>query len=281
MVMTPILFSLVMSSLGRTEEIPRLFDSLIAQTCQDFELIVVDQNDDDRLDSILDDYADRLPLCRIRSEKSLSRGKNAGSDASSGRIIGFPDDDCTYPPALLERVATFLEAHPEYAALTGRPIDSTWYSTQASEVTPTNVWDHGVEYTYFLRRSLTTQVRFDPTQGVGAGTAFWGAEGPDLLLAAMREGMRLYYDPEVAAYHPGPINTDLEFEKRRLRTYHYNLGKGRLLGRYRYPWWYVAYTCVRPGIGGFTQLLRGRRDEARLRWQAATALARGWKGCTS
>ncbi|MEO0513836.1 MAG: glycosyltransferase family 2 protein [Planctomycetota bacterium] len=275
------LFSLVMSTLGRTEEIPRLFDSLIAQTCQDFELIVVDQNEDDRLDEILSDYADRLPVRRIRSERGLSRGKNAGIDESRGRIIGFPDDDCTYPPTLLARVAAFLETHPEYAALTGRPIDSDWYSTEAREITPNNVWNHGVEYTYFLRRSLTTQVRFDPTQGVGAGTAFWGAEGPDLLLSAIRAGMKLYYHPEIAAYHPGPVRADLQFENRRLRTYHYNLGKGRLLGRYRYPLWYVAYTCIRPGVGGLTQLLRGQCDEAYLRWQAAAALARGWKGCTS
>lgn len=277
----PPIFSLVMSTLGRTAEIPRLFDSLIDQTCQDFELIVVDQNDDDRLAPIIAAYQDRLPVRRIRSDKGLSRGKNAGIHASVGRIIGFPDDDCTYPPTLLERVADFLDQHPQYAALTGRPIDSTWYSTEPSEISPRNVWNHGVEYTYFLRRSLTEQVTFDPTQGVGAGTAFWGAEGPDLLLSAMRKGMALYYDPDIAAYHPGPVEADKQYEKRRLRTYHYNLGKGRLLGRYRFPWWYVGYTCARPWIGGTLKMLRGQRDEARLKWQAALALLRGWRGMTS
>ena len=42
-------FSLIMATLGRTDEPRRFLDSLESQTFRDFELILADQNDDDRI----------------------------------------------------------------------------------------------------------------------------------------------------------------------------------------------------------------------------------------
>ena len=41
-------FSLIVPTLGRTTEVAELFASIVDQNRRDVELIVVDQNDDDR-----------------------------------------------------------------------------------------------------------------------------------------------------------------------------------------------------------------------------------------
>jgi hypothetical protein len=46
-------FALILATVGRTVELNRLFDTLAAQSYRDFEVIVVDQNRDDRLLPVL------------------------------------------------------------------------------------------------------------------------------------------------------------------------------------------------------------------------------------
>jgi glycosyltransferase involved in cell wall biosynthesis len=50
-------FSLIVGTLGRTNEFAVLLQSLAEQQMRDFELIVVDQNSDDRLTSMLKNWA--------------------------------------------------------------------------------------------------------------------------------------------------------------------------------------------------------------------------------
>lgn len=72
--------SLIVATVGRTTELRPLFDSFAAQTFKDFEVIVVDQNDDDRLVS----YIQRgrmlgLQIKHIRHHPAnLSAARNVG-----------------------------------------------------------------------------------------------------------------------------------------------------------------------------------------------------------
>jgi len=45
-------FSLICATLNREKELETLLESLAAQTYKRFELIIVDQNKDDRLDAV-------------------------------------------------------------------------------------------------------------------------------------------------------------------------------------------------------------------------------------
>jgi glycosyltransferase involved in cell wall biosynthesis len=90
-------FSLVLATVGRTQEVARFLDSLARQTYRDFELIVVDQNPDDRLVELLRPFELRFPIIHLRCERGVSRARNLGPKYVSGDIVGFPDDDCWYP----------------------------------------------------------------------------------------------------------------------------------------------------------------------------------------
>ena len=97
-------FSLVVATLGRTTELQKLLKSLDQQTHRDFEIIVVDQNTDDRLLPVLSTFENRMEVRRLISVPGLSRARNVGLGTITGNVVCFPDDDCWYPSDLLARL---------------------------------------------------------------------------------------------------------------------------------------------------------------------------------
>ena len=110
--------SLIVATRYRTTEVKKLLDSLVAQTYQDFDVIIVDQNGDDRLVPVLETYSNTL---RVRHVQSNTSGKaaanNVGLRVSQGDVVGFPDDDCWYPPQLLATVTDWFHQHPDFGGL--------------------------------------------------------------------------------------------------------------------------------------------------------------------
>jgi glycosyltransferase involved in cell wall biosynthesis len=238
------LFSLIVPTLGRCEDVRRLLVSLEAQTCRDFEVIIVDQNADDLLGDICHDFASRMPLLRLRVDfKGAARARNHGLGFAKGALINFPDDDCEFTPDLLARVATILRESPEKDAVFARAVDPvtkessvTKFATGSEWVTAANVYHTTVEFTMFARRALFDEVGL-LDENLGVGTFFGAEEGADFVLRAIYLGKRLHYDPALLIYHVQKV--ERFDEKERNRAYNYGKGFGRLsvkhLRLYRQP----------------------------------------------
>jgi len=84
-------FDLVVATVGRTDELGRLLDSIAAQEYGPLRVVVVDQNDDERLAPILAGRA--LELEHVRSPLGLARARNAGLEVLERDVVAFPDDD--------------------------------------------------------------------------------------------------------------------------------------------------------------------------------------------
>ena len=80
--------SLIVATVGQTSEFHRLLASLDAQTYKNFELIVVDQNLDDRLENVIASFCDRLTITHLTSPLGVSRARNAGIKKITGVIMG-------------------------------------------------------------------------------------------------------------------------------------------------------------------------------------------------
>ncbi|MFN2119332.1 MAG: glycosyltransferase family 2 protein, partial [Anaerolineales bacterium] len=113
------LVSLVLGTKGRTAELSRFLDSVAVQTHAPLEVILVDQNADDRLRPILAAFP-QMPLTRLMCEPGLSRARNMGLAVAKGDVVGFPDDDCWYPPDSLEKVVNCLAEEAAWLGLAGR-----------------------------------------------------------------------------------------------------------------------------------------------------------------
>ena len=66
-------FSLVVATLGRTTEIAELLASIADQNRSDIELIVVDQNDDDRIVPLVKTLRNRIAVLHLRLKEKNSQ----------------------------------------------------------------------------------------------------------------------------------------------------------------------------------------------------------------
>ncbi|MDB5410900.1 MAG: glycosyl transferase family 2 [Rhodospirillales bacterium] len=270
-------FSLVCATLGRTGELARLFESLAQQTCKSFELILVDQNDDDRLLPLVVAYRSKLKIEHLRmATKGLSRARNSALPLVTGEIVAFPDDDCWYPPNVLERVRQFLEVRPDVGVLTGKSTDARGepvgrWDSEAGSVTRANVWTRGISFAMFFRVDAIRQIgSFDPEIGVGSGTPFGSGEETDFLIRVMDAGFHPYYDPSFVIHHPSKQYTAGGVA----RAFSYGAGMGYVLRRRRFSARQTGRLIVRPLVGAALFLVLGRPERSRYQW--STFCGRSW-----
>lgn len=273
-------FSLVAATLGRTAEMERLLASLNSQTHRDFELIIVDQNSDDRLVSVLEPYRTRFPIMRVSSERGLSRARNVGLEYATGDVVGFPDDDCWYPPDLLENAARLLRECPEVDGISGRATDESGsfdarFDQMAGLLEIPNVWRRTSSFSIFVRRRVFESIGgFDEELGVGSGTVWGGGEDIEYALRAVRRGLKIYYDPALVVFHPHALASG--YREMSGRAYSYGAGIGRVWQKHDYPVRLVAYSLLRPAGGAALALLSARPDKARYHWNGFRGRLRGW-----
>ena len=116
-------FDLVVATVGRSDELGRLLDSVEAQGYPNVRVLVVDQNEDGRTSEALADRA--VEVVRLSSARGLSRARNVALEHLAADLVAFPDDDCVYPPGLLATVADRLSATSALDGLTGRAAEES------------------------------------------------------------------------------------------------------------------------------------------------------------
>jgi GT2 family glycosyltransferase len=267
-------FDLVVATVDRVTELERLLTSLETQTHSDFRVLLVDQNEDDRLDPILREEHP-FELERLRSGRGLSRARNVALGAVRGDLVAFPDDDCVLAPDLLERVARRFANDPALDGLTGRAIDELGHSSRSwahdpARLTRENLWNRAISFTIFLRAPLAARVgSFDEELGLGAATPWASGEEIEYLVRALDAGARIEYDPATVVTH-----ADKRVSPKALRSLGNRDGAsvGYILRKHRYPKRLVGAMFIRP-IGG-ALLALARRDRAQAGFHLSTLRGR-------
>jgi glycosyltransferase involved in cell wall biosynthesis len=245
-------FDLVVASVDRVAELRRFLGSVERQTHGDLRVLLVDQNDDDRLAEL----RSSLRIERLRSSRGLARARNVALPRTEADLIAFPDDDCEYPPDLLERVAQRFAADPALDGLTGRADDSPRWKKDAARLTRDNLWNRAISFTIFLRREIVERVgAFDETLGLPASSG----EEIDYLIRALDAGARIEYDPTILVHH-AQKQVDLVAVGERDGA-----SIGYLLRKHRYPLRTVGRMLVRPAAGVVLNPRRARFHLSTLR----------------
>lgn len=274
-------FSLIMGTLGRRDEVGAFLASLQRQDHRDFELLIVDQNPDERLAPLVEEYRRHFRIRRYRSAPGLSRARNVGLRYATGDLIAFPDDDCWYPDGLLSYVHRQFAADEKLDGLTGHFVDGEGRSegrwlTQTQQLNRFSVWRGAISFSIFLRRNLVDRIGgFDEDLGVGAGTPWGAGEETEFLLRGLKSGGRIVFDRDLLLHHPvktadyGPAAIE--------RQRRYEAGFGRVIRRGDFPAWYFPYVCSRTMAGSLLALCRGRAAQSRFKWHSVMARMGGWR----
>ncbi|MEQ8398850.1 glycosyltransferase family A protein [Thalassobaculum sp.] len=207
--------SIVIPSLGRVDEVAVLLASLRGQCRADDEVVVVDQNPDQRLLPVLAAAADLGPRHVRATARGASHARNVGLLHANRDLIWFPDDDGWATPGQLDAVRHAARAEPEVDVFGGRCVDETGapsmgrWPEQPVTATRRNVWRVGAEATlYFRRRFFERAGGFRESIGVGTGGRWGAGEGQDLLLRGLSAGCRIVYRPAIVFGHPNKFETD-------------------------------------------------------------------------
>lgn len=274
-------FSLIVATVNRVDPLDRFLDSLTGQKVQDFEVIIADQNSDDRLAPVVGRYTPHIRIKHFRSRCGLSAARNDGLAVASGLFAAFPDDDCWYLPHTLATIDDLMKAHPTMGGITvaccdadARPSVQNW-PLREMEIYARNVWRCAVSIGIFLHREKITAVGgFDESLGVGA---LWeSGEETDLLLRLLAGGMQILYQPEFLVGHANPTaQYDAAASARALS---YGRGLGRVLAKHHRPLSEKVEVLVRPMLGAVLAILRGEGDKSRFYMKSLNGRWQGLRG---
>ena len=102
--------------------LPKAMDAMLAQTYQDFEIILVDDGSTDGSGDTCEQQAARRPGTRVFHKKNggVSSARNCGIDNARGDFIIFPDPDDWVEPNYLETLVSLREKNGADLSVCGR-----------------------------------------------------------------------------------------------------------------------------------------------------------------
>lgn len=107
------LVSVLIPTYNRCELVQQSIESVLKQTFQSYEIIIVDDGSTDgTVHTLQDRYGDRIKLvCQENQGESAAR--NHGAAMASGKYLGFLDSDDVWEPEKLEWQVNALEGNPK------------------------------------------------------------------------------------------------------------------------------------------------------------------------
>jgi len=101
-------FSVVIPAYNRARTLPAALASVLAQSEQDFEVLVIDDGSCDDPASVVAGFADPRLHCVRQENRGAAAARNHGIDLARGQFVAFLDSDDRFLPAHLARMRALL-----------------------------------------------------------------------------------------------------------------------------------------------------------------------------
>jgi glycosyltransferase involved in cell wall biosynthesis len=212
----PEFVSVVMCTRNRPDLIARAVSSVLDNDHARFNLIVVDQSDDDQTGATVRALgATHANLRYVHTPTpGLSRAYNIGVRATTGTLIAFTDDDCAAPNDWITSIARAFSNEPDAEMLYGQVLLPESLRDHPEQVPtlpiarPARLSKRegfrifGMGANFALRRSLFERIGgFDEI--LGGGAPLRSSQDFDFQYRAYLAGAVILLRPEVAVDHYG------------------------------------------------------------------------------
>ncbi|MFB6295415.1 MAG: glucosyl-dolichyl phosphate glucuronosyltransferase [Halobacteriales archaeon] len=205
-------------SLDAYEHFSEAAESVLAQTYDDVELVVVVDGNDDLHERVREDYGNHESVvvhCNDEN-RGLSYSRNRGVELASGDVVAFMDDDAVADERWIEELVETYERHDALAA--GGRMTPAWVAGEPDFLPPEFYWLIGVTYRGFpeeeteVRNTFSSNLSFrrEVFRELGGFRPHMGKQGTnDLqggeteLCARLREeyGEGVMYNPDAVVAH--------------------------------------------------------------------------------
>lgn len=226
-------FSFIIGTLNRSHELKYCIESLLAQDYQDFEIIIVDQSDNDKTEDLTKVFnSKQIKYYRVGFH-GLSKARNYALERCSGDFVCLTDDDAYYSKDYLSALKKHFEDNPNsiisgYMWNAVENIDFIDYSKlkiDRSLSTRQIIRNCPSPAITFPKKIADEIGMFDEDFGVGA--KYGAGEETDFLLRAFWHGYNTIYYRDIKVDHPHKdalIFKDESSEERKVYNYSFGIG---------------------------------------------------------
>ncbi len=117
------LFSVVTATYNRAHLLPRSVRSVLSQTCQDFELIIINDGSTDDTEAVCCSFNDdRIRYFRRSPNGGVLAARNKALDMAKGKYLAVLDDDDELRPEALETAVA------EFERLSAKDVGIIWFN---------------------------------------------------------------------------------------------------------------------------------------------------------
>ena len=218
------LLSIVLCTVGRLREVMEFLLSILPQNLKKIELVIVDQNEDRRIEDLCREIESIVDYKIIKMEvPCLSKARNLGFTETRAKYILFADDDSLLPNAFIPNLEAVIARHPQAEVITGITRDITDNSVSVCKfregtgywVDFRNIFHSMTAGATIFRRAIIESNLFD--ERFGFNSEYKSGEDIELGLRLLNRGVSIYFDSTLCLYHPKTVTNWGKAERRKMR----------------------------------------------------------------
>ncbi len=202
-------YSVIIPVYNRPDEARELLESLCAQTCRDFEVVIVEDGSAIPCKEVAEAYADRLDIhYYVKENGGPGRARNYGVERARGEYVLILDSDAVLPEGYIAAVEDELErepadafggpdrAHPDFT-----PMQKAINYAMTSFFTTGGIRGGKKKLDKFYPRSFNMGVRREVYQALNGFSDMRFGEDIDFSTRIFKGGYRCRLFPEAWVWH--------------------------------------------------------------------------------